>query len=143
MCIICTGEYHGRTEINCRCPLITEIPVIPGLQRLDCWECPLLTKIPVIPGLQTLVLGWCPNIREIPLIPGLQELNCWHCPLLTKIPVIPGLQFLDYYNCPWVKPSPEKLDLLVFLQRKIRKILAKKKRIIGFPCYLLSILEKY
>jgi hypothetical protein len=124
MCIICTEEYHGKTVISCwNCPLLREIPVIPGLQKLWCNSCPLLTEIPVIPGLQILA--------------------CWYCPLLTKIPDIPGLQKLECWNCPWVKPSQEKLALLVFLQRKIRKIIEKKRKVIDCPSYLLSTLEKY
>ena len=124
MCVICTGEYHGRTEIFC-------------------YKCPLLREIPVIPGLQTLFLVHCPLLTEIPAIPRLRKLYCCDCPLLTKIPVIPGLEVLCFSNCPWLKPSPEKLDLLVFLQRKIRKIVEKKRKVIGCPSYLLSTLEKY
>ncbi len=129
-----------------KCPLLTEIPHIPGLQDLDCWNCPLLTKIPVIPGLQTLICYDCPLLTKIPKIPdisGLQFLEFSNCPLLTEIPDIPGLQKLDYQGSPWLKLSPEKLFLLVFLQRKIKKIVAKKRRIIGCPSYLLSTLEKY
>ena len=124
-----------------KCPLLTKIPVIPGLQDLDCWNCPLLTKIPVIPGLQTLYCSVCPLLPKIPDISGLQFLEFSNCPLLTEIPDIPGLQ--DYQGSPWLKLSPEKLFLLVFLQRKIRKIIAKKRKAIGCPSYLLSTLEKY
>jgi hypothetical protein len=163
MCVICRGEYHGKTYIrssNCPllreipvipglqilvyycCPLLEKIAVIPGLQRLECWGC-FLREIPVIPGLQRLYLESCPLLEKIPVIPGLQILYLDACPLLTAIPVIPGLQELHFSNCPWVNPSTEKLALLIFLQRKVKKIFAKKKKIIGCPSYLLSTLEKY
>jgi len=67
MCIICNGNYSGHTSIIC-CSLLTEIPIIEGLQTLDCSHCPLLTTIPNIKGLWKLVCSNCPQLTEIPNI---------------------------------------------------------------------------
>lgn len=71
------------------------IPVIPGLQELDCSYNRGLKTVPIIPGLQKLHCYSCPNLKAIPVIPGLKELFCWSCPNLKILPVIPGLQVLN------------------------------------------------
>jgi hypothetical protein len=126
MCKICSGEYKGETFLEC-CPLVTTIPVIPGLQRLHCIHCPFLTSIDSlasIPGLRELYCNNCPLLTTIPAIPGLRYLNLWRCPLLTSIPVIPGLQELSCESCPWVPQSPSyerRINGLLTLQRFCRK----------------------
>jgi uncharacterized protein involved in tolerance to divalent cations len=130
---------EGLRVLDCyKCPLLKSIPVIEGLQRLYCSNCPLLTSIPVIEGLQILNCSYCPQLTSIPVIKELQVLCCYNCPLLTSIPVIKGLKYyyswLNYgtnYNealiklsendCPWLKPSKEKLNKVITLQKYFKK----------------------
>ncbi len=94
------------------CPLLTKIPLIPGLKTLWCDKCPILTNrevnevtqqasLPLIPGLQELNCSNCPLLTNLPLIVevGLKKLNCSNCESLTHIPSIQGLLYLDCSGC--------------------------------------------
>jgi len=97
MCIICRKEYDvNTTEIDCDCcKKVTEIPILPNLQKLYCWNTNI-TEIPILPNLQTL---GCENtkITEISILPNLQTLGCENTKI-TEIPILPNLQILNCYN---------------------------------------------
>ena len=64
------------------CPLLTSIPIIPGLKQLACYNCPLLTFIPIIPGLKKLYCINCPLLTSIYNIKGMEIISCYDCPNL-------------------------------------------------------------
>src|SRR5436190_1526318 len=98
MCFLCQNIKQSTTqEIYCsNCTLITSIPHIEGLKKLDCCECSSITSIPHIQGLQKLCCSECPSIgnftTDIPHIEGLRKLDCSNCPSITYIQHIKGLQ---------------------------------------------------
>jgi hypothetical protein len=115
----------GLQKLRCwDCPLLTSIPIIPGMQKLDMTQCDVI-EIPVIAGLKILRCWGCLLLKTIPVIPGLKELTCGYCPLLTSIPMIPGLQKLECGGCPWLPYENDdygrNITALVTLQRFCRK----------------------
>jgi len=63
-------------------------------------------------------------------------LICYNCPILTTIPFV----FADnvYSNdCKWLYPNETKLNKLILIQRKCKKILQKRQK------ESLFILERY
>ena len=68
MCIICSGYYHGKKNIECRyCGYIKNIPVVTGLESLNCGCCYKLKRISIIPGLKNLICCGT-KIKSIPNI---------------------------------------------------------------------------
>ena len=95
MCKICDKKYDDNTtELNC-CQNVTEIPILPELERLYCYNTKI-TALPVLPKLERL---WCyyTKITEIPVLPKLKALDCSNTKI-TEIPVLPELKQLDCYN---------------------------------------------
>jgi Leucine-rich repeat (LRR) protein len=145
MCKVCDKTYDDNTtELHC-CQDVTEIPILPKLERLYCantkiTEIPILlkleylycsyTKITEIPILLKLEILLCSNtkITEIPLLPKLKLLNC-HNTKITVLPKIPNC-YIDAYNCVWLKPSAEQINKLVILQKWMRSIIDKRTKII-------------
>ena len=103
MCRICESHESGEdltrvTELNCSgCTNIHEIPYLPNLQKLWCWDCSI-REIPQLLNLQELYCGGC-HLREIPQLPSLQVLYCWNCSI-REIPQLPNLRTLYCINCP-------------------------------------------
>ena len=145
MCKICDKTYDDNTtELYC-CQNVTEIPILPELEYLVCYDTKI-TKIPLLPKLEYL---YCYNtkITEIPLLPKLKYLDCYNTNI-TEIPVLPKLKRLNCYNtkitalpkipnclieannCVWLNPSAERINKLVRLQRWIRSALDKRTKII-------------
>ena len=137
MCIICTKEYdENTTKIWC-CPDVTEIPILPKLEYLDCYRT-RITKIPLLPELKRL---WCNNTRitEIPLLLKLEILHCYNTQI-TEIPLLPELKELrcsntqiteipilkdckiNYNSCEWLNPPKESISLVGKIQNKIRTV---------------------
>ena len=142
MCIICRGEdLTGIKELNISgCEVVTEIPKIDGLQKLNCSYCISLTNIPKIDSLRILNCYYCDLLTTIPKMDSLQELHCYYCSSLTKIPKIDDLYYyydwniceMDYdtaivtlskIGCQWLKPSEEKLNKVITLQKYFKRYL--------------------
>ena len=110
MCIICDKTYdYNTTELFC-CRNVTEIPLLPKLERLYCNN----TKITEIPVLPKLIKLSCYNtkITEIPFLPKLKYLDCSNTKI-TEIPVLPKLERLWCYNTNVTEiPLLPKLEIL-------------------------------
>lgn len=102
--------------------LLTYIPLIKGLKKLNCSKCCLL---------DCLV---CPLLTFIPHIEGLYRLECCNCCALTNIFNIKSLKILCL-NCPWLYNQNEKfngrIQKLIILQR-ISKRIIKRKRFVKY-----------
>ena len=131
----------GLQKLVCwNCKSLTEIPVIYGLKTLICWNCKSLTEIPLIPGLKKLKCNTCTSLTKIPVIPGLKILFCDGCTSLTEIPVILGLNILEFNNCPWLKhfsnlQYKSNLTQLVKIQKWFKIRVSKKP---GVRKYILG-----
>ena len=100
MCILCRKEYDEKTTDIISCTSITEIPPLPNLKTLNCYE----TKI-----------------TEIPLLPNLKILYCSHTKI-TELPKIPNCN-MYYDNCIWLKKWYEdngNLKDFILLENKIK-----------------------
>ena len=145
MCKICDKTYDGNktvliccrnvTEIpglpklvylNCENTKITEIPVLPNLRILDCSNTKII-EIPLLPKLERL---YCSNTKiiEIPLLPKLERLYCYNTKI-TEIPNIPNC-YIVANNCVWLKPSADRINKLVKLQKWMRSNINKRNKII-------------
>lgn len=75
----------------------------------------------MLKGLRDLTCFYCPLLTKIPLIKKIKYLNCSNCPLLTEILLREELDYLYCDNCLWLKPSKEKLNKLIILQKYFKK----------------------
>lgn len=127
------------------CDDLKSIPYIESITDLQISGCSALTKIPKLPNLINLSCNANPRITEIPYIKGLQTLMCHSCDMLTYIPKIDNLRAtgypLDEYvtdyetilknisaeGCPWLKPSEDRLNKLIKLQKWVKRLQLSKK----------------
>ena len=95
MCIICDKIYDDNTKELVCCSDVTEIPGLPKLERLWCFNTKI-TKIPFLPKLEYLD---CHNtkITEIPILPKLVYLYCYNTNI-KKIALLPKLEYLECYD---------------------------------------------
>src|SRR3989344_2419250 len=121
MCLLCRKEYDEKTtEIIC-CFSVTEIPFLPNLTSLNCYNTKI-TEIPLLPNL-TYLNCWNTDITEIPLLPNLTELVCCFT-YITELPKIPNCK-MYYNNCLWLKQwykDNGTLNNFIFLVDKIKFI---------------------
>ena len=126
MCKICDKTYdNNTTELYC-CSDVTEIPLLPKLEILYCYNTNI-TKIPFLPKLRTLVC-YNTNITEIPVLPALLYLNCYN----TKITALPKILncYIVANNCVWLNPTADRINKLGKLQKWIRSNIHKRNKII-------------
>ena len=145
MCQICNKTYDDNTtELIC-CQNVTEIPVLPKLERLDCSHTKI-TEIPVLPKLRTLDCSHT-KITEIPVLPKLRTLDCSHTKI-TEIPFLPKLEilwcyltniteipkipncYIEAYNCVWLNTAVDRINKLIVIQKWIRSSINKRTKII-------------
>jgi hypothetical protein len=72
--------------------MLSIIPVIEGLETLDCSNCPRLSSIPEIQSLKILWCDQCISLINIPYIEGLKELYCKNCPVFEGQGIINGIK---------------------------------------------------
>ena len=95
MCQVCDKTYDDNTRVLFCCQNVTEIPVLPELKELHCYNTKI-TKIPLLPELE--YLNCCnTKITEITLLPKLGSLYCSNTKI-TKIPLLPELERLGCAN---------------------------------------------
>lgn len=123
MCIICSGNAIKTNKLYIRCDRITEIPNIPSLKKLECFNCRSLVKINAL-HLTKLCLIQCPKIEVIPNIVSLKSLKINTCGKVNQIYNIKGLNHLECVTCECIKyiPKFEFLEMLFICNTSIRII---------------------
>ena len=112
MCKICDKTYDDNTtELYC-CSNVTEIPLLPELVYLNCYN----TKI-----------------TEIPVLPKLEILYCFNTKI-TELPKIPNCVIVSD-NCVWLNPAVNRINKLVKLQKWVRSSINKRNKIIHAAMY--------
>jgi len=104
------------------CENLREIPLLPNLERLYCYNCVLIKEIPLLPKLSDIGCYNCPKLKEIPLLPELKSLECLKCPI-KEIPLLPKLERIWFFS----KKSINQYNLLL---KSINTIKQKRKDLI-------------
>jgi len=110
------------------CP-ITYLPDMPRLLYLSCSNCPL-TCIPTLVRLVQLSCHSSPFLVCVPdTLINLITLYCDKCPILTDIPKH-NIRTIEKSDCKWLYPNKVKLHKLVMVQRKCKKFIQKKRKVL-------------
>ena len=128
---------EGLQKLNCSgCINLIELPKIDGLKDIDCTDCTKLTVIPQIDELKRLHCSGCTNLVKISKNADLCVLSCSRCCNLTHVPKNRDMR-LFCYDCKWLdqKNVPtdmknplfkENIQKLIVLQKWFRNLLLSK-----------------
>ena len=103
--------------------VLEKIDNLRNLLYLEIWYNSTITEI-VNNSIEEVILNFT-NVKKVRGI-NITNLQCANCRMLTEVPISDEPFFVE--NCPWLNAEEQRMNNLVFLQRKIKKYLQKRKK---------------